>query len=63
VPHNLQLQKKCQAHINIEYVNKSKLLKYLCKYVNKGQDRAKAIFERFKKNEDPPTNEKNKRYR
>ena len=35
-------------------------MKYLCKYVNKGQDRAKAIFERLKRNEDPPTNEKTK---
>ena len=55
VPHNLQLLKKYQAHINVEYVNKSKMLKYLCKYVNKGQDRAKAIFEYLKTNEDEQT--------
>jgi hypothetical protein len=48
VPHNLQLLKKYQGHINIEYVSQSKLLKYLCKYVNKGPDRAKAIFQRIK---------------
>jgi hypothetical protein len=57
VPHNLQLLKKYQAHINVEYVNKSKLLKYLCKYINKGPDKAKALFERIKKNVDPPTND------
>jgi hypothetical protein len=32
-------------------------LKYLCKYVNKGPDKAKIIFERIRKCEDPPTNE------
>jgi hypothetical protein len=45
VPHNLELLKKYQAHINVEYVNKSKILNYLCKYVNKGPDQAKIIFE------------------
>src|SRR5438128_2021603 len=49
VPHNLNLLKKYQAHINVEYVNKRKVLKYLCKYVNKGPDRAKVIFKRIKK--------------
>ena len=40
VPHNLKLLKRYQAHINVEYVNKSTIFKYLCKYVNKGPDRA-----------------------
>ena len=31
VHHNIKLLKKYQAHINVEYVNKSGLLKYLCK--------------------------------
>jgi hypothetical protein len=44
VPHNLLLLKKYQAHINVEFVNKSRLLKYLCKYVNKGADKAKIIL-------------------
>ena len=57
VPHNLSLLKKYQAHINVEFVNKSRLLKYLCKYVNKGGDKAKIIFERIKKGIHPPTNE------
>ncbi|KAJ1268745.1 hypothetical protein BS78_07G158400 [Paspalum vaginatum] len=41
VPHNLILLKRYQAHINVENVNQSRVLKYLCKYVNKGPDRAK----------------------
>ena len=49
VPHNIQLLKKYQAHINVEYVNKSKLLKYLCKYVNKGPDQASIMFQRIRK--------------
>jgi hypothetical protein len=60
VPHNLLLLKKYQAHINVEYVNKSRLLKYLCKYVNKGPDQATVIFERIKKGEDAPLNEETK---
>ena len=48
VPYNIQVLKKFQAHINVEYVNKSKLLKYLCKYVNKGPDRASIMFQRIR---------------
>ncbi|KAJ1283306.1 hypothetical protein BS78_03G118400 [Paspalum vaginatum] len=60
VPHNLYLLKKYQAHINVEYVNKSRLLKYLCKYVNKGPDKATIIFERIKKGEDTPIDKETK---
>ena len=49
--------KRYQAHINVEFVNKSRLLKYLCKYVNKGPDHANIIFERIKRGEDAPINE------
>jgi hypothetical protein len=52
VPHNLYLIKKYQAHINVEYYNKSRILKYLCKYVNKGLDRAKFIFQEVKRGKD-----------
>jgi hypothetical protein len=52
VPHNLFLLKKFQAHINVEFVNKSKLLKYLCKYVNKGPDKATIVFEKINKDND-----------
>ena len=60
VPHNILLLKKYQAHINVEFVNKSKLLKYLCKYVNKGADKATIIFERIRNGEPPPTNKETK---
>jgi hypothetical protein len=45
VSYNIKLLKKYQAHINVEYVNKSKLLKYLCKYVIKGRDQASIMFQ------------------
>lgn len=60
VPLNLLLLKKYQAHTNVKFVNKSRLLKYLCKYVNKGADKAKIIFELIEKDEDPHTNEQTK---
>jgi hypothetical protein len=60
VPHNLYLIKKYQAHINVEYVNKSKLLKYLCKYVNKGPDKATIIFEHIKKGDNENTDKEKK---
>src|SRR5438128_1539833 len=60
VPYNLNLLKKYQAHINVEYVNKSKVLKYLCKYVNKGPDKANVIFEHIRKTEESSTDDKTK---
>jgi hypothetical protein len=36
VPHNLDVLKKYQCHINVEACNKTYLVKYLFKYVNKG---------------------------
>lgn len=62
VPHNLYLLNKYQAHINVEYVNKSKLLKYLCKYANKGPDKATIIFEHIKKGDNESTDKEKKRY-
>lgn len=41
VPHNLSVLKKYQAHINVESCNKTYLIKYLFKYVNKGPDRTR----------------------
>lgn len=40
VPHNIDLIVKYQAHINVEKCHTSKLIKYLFKYICKGNDRA-----------------------
>ena len=45
VPHNLTVLKKYQAHINVESCNKTYLIKYLFKYVNKGFDCARVGFQ------------------
>ncbi|XP_024311293.1 uncharacterized protein LOC112269257 [Brachypodium distachyon] len=42
VPYNAWLLRKLHAHINVEWCNKTHLVKYLFKYVHKGLDRAKA---------------------
>nr|XP_060632277.1 uncharacterized protein LOC132775579 [Anolis sagrei ordinatus] len=40
VPYSPLLSKMFQAHINVEYCNSIKSIKYICKYVNKGSDMA-----------------------
>nr|XP_029714104.1 uncharacterized protein LOC115258183 [Aedes albopictus] len=40
VPYSPFLSKMFQAHINVEYCNSVKSIKYVCKYVNKGSDMA-----------------------
>jgi hypothetical protein len=44
VPHNLDLLKKYDAHINTEWCNKSIFIKYLFKYVTKCPDCSKAYL-------------------
>jgi hypothetical protein len=46
VPYNMYFLKKFQSHINVEWCNKSKVIKYLFKYVTKGLDFANVGFKR-----------------
>ncbi|MCH79877.1 helicase-like protein, partial [Trifolium medium] len=45
VPYNPSLIMKYQAHVNIEFCNKSNCIKYLFKYITKGVDRVTAALE------------------
>lgn len=40
VPYSPILSKAFETHINVEYCNSAKSIKYICKYVNKGSDMA-----------------------
>ncbi|KAF8081784.1 hypothetical protein N665_0867s0006, partial [Sinapis alba] len=46
VPHNIDILKKYEAHINVEWCNRTSAVKYLFKYITKGVDKATAVIEK-----------------
>ncbi|CAN6931205.1 unnamed protein product [Brassica oleracea] len=48
IPHNIDILKKYESHINVEWCNTTNAIKYLFKYITKGVDKATVLIEKGK---------------